>query len=78
MYILNPIFYTFDILNFSSVSECSMSLIQGRIAESGASLYSVEESVAGDTAEYLSKLGKITFQLVFTHKRDSVTRRRFF
>jgi hypothetical protein len=35
-----------------------MSLIQGRIAESGASLYSVEESVAGDTAEYLSKLGK--------------------
>jgi hypothetical protein len=64
MYILNPI--CFDILNFLSVSECSMSLIQGRIAESGASLYSVEESVAGDTAEYLSKLGKQVHFLV-TH-----------
>ena len=60
-------YLTFDIRNLWSVSECSMSLIQGRIAESGASLYSVEESVAGDTAEYLSKLGKqVHFQLVFT------------
>jgi hypothetical protein len=45
-----------------------MSIIQGKIAESGASLYSVEESVAGDTAEYLSKLGKqFHFQIVITH-----------